>query len=559
MKGKMFLKGIALLVSAGMVAGALSGCGSSQDESSNDVSGTTQGSSSESSIGSSTESQEKEAGYTDYSNGFSERVTIQIPVYDRAFEGWNPTDNYYTRWIQEEFGEKFNVNVQYVAIGRNTEVQDYMQLIAAGNAPDVIMNYDMPQMVNYYSEGAMQTIDLDEVAFYAPNYYEALGETINTYGQLDGDTVFFFAERNAIYYDAIEVVRLDWLEEVGLKLPTNLEERETMGKAWKDAGLGTIGDKLWVQSFTYQYPFITDEDEMDLAMYLDLSIASFTWEPTKEYLRTYNRMYNDGIYDSEFYLNKEDQDAKADFVSGKTGTYEFRISSNTDVISSLLANNPDAKLAVLDPTSKSPDGTAKYYEYPPYGMIMGVDSTTSDEERAALWMFFEWMKQAENLFFLQNGIEGETYTLDADGVAIAISDYAGEAKLSNNMNKDYWCLVQEVKDYGDEDKNKKANFSSLAPEGYEYLVEQSYDYCLKNADQGIITPIFTKSVSSSSEYSADLKAMWQEFYVDCITCAPEEFDDKYEEYCQEYLDGGYQDILDEKMSYIDSGDYIDAN
>ena len=44
-------------------------------------------------------------------------------------------------------------------------------------------------------------------------------------------------------------------------------------------------------------------------------------------------------------------------------------------------------------------------------------------------MFLDWMIQPENLFYLQNGVEGETYTLDADGLAILDSEYSGEAKL----------------------------------------------------------------------------------------------------------------------------------
>lgn len=558
-------KGIALFLTVTMAGGSLAGCitPKSSDIESNeakteiatagaeDAEATTLGKEV-------TEGVTAEGGYTDYSAGFSEKVTIQIPVYDRAFEGWNPTDNYYTRWVQSEFGDKYNVNVEYVAIGRNTEVQDFMQMIAAGNAPDIIMHYDMPQMVNYYSEEALQSINTDEMAYYAPDYYEKLANTIDTYGKLNGENTFFFAERNAIYYNEVELVRKDWLDQVGLDLPTNLAEREEMALSWKEAGLGTLGDKLWTQSFIFQYPFITTNDETEFATYLDLTVAPFTWEPTKSYLKAYNQMYNEGIYDSEFYLNVQDTDAVADFVSGKTGTLKFRMTSGTDVISTLLANDPAAELAVLDPASLSPDGTAQYYENPPYGLIMGINSTTSDEERAAVWMFLNWMIQPENLFYLQNGIEGETYTME-DGVAVAIEDYEGEAKCSANGNKDYWSLVQEILDYGDEEKTLKANFNVLAPEGYEYLVEQAYDYSVKNADQGIITPIFQQVVASSSEYSADLNEMWQEFYVACITCAPNDFEALYEKYCQEYLDGGYQEILDEKTSYIESGDFISVN
>ena len=36
----------------------------------------------------------------------------------------------------------------------------------------------------------------------------------------------------------------------------------------------------------------------------------------------------------------------------------------------------------------------------------------------------------------------------------------------------------------------------------------------------------------------------------------EEFDAKYADYCQQYLDGGYQAILDEKQALWDEGSYI---
>ena len=499
---------------------------------------------------------EDAGNYTDYSGGFPEKVTIQIPVYDRAFEGWNVTDNYYTRWIQSEFGDKYNVDVEYVAIGRSTEVQDYMQLIAAGNAPDIIFHYDMPQAVNYYGEGAIQPLDLEEIAYYAPTYYENMKDTIEKYGTLDGEHVFFFADREAIYYNNVTLIRQDWLDAVGAEMPTTREELEEVARKWKEAGLGTIGEILKVSSFIFEYPYFNESiTTEEYAQYLDLNVAPFTWEPAEEYLRTLNAEYNEGILDPEFYLRKDDESWKAQFVAGNVGTFKSYINSSTDVITSLLANNPDAKVAVMDPGAYG-TGDGYYYEYPPYGMIMGMNSAASEEERAAVWMFLEWMNQPENLFYLQNGIEGETYTLDENGLAVPVSDYDGEAKLSQNNNKDYWCLVQEVVDYGDEELNYKANLRTLAPEGYEELIEQAYNYAEEDKEFGIITPIFTKVVESSGEYSADLNAMWQEFSTSCITCAQEEFDELYAEYCQEYLDAGYQEILDEKAEYFEEGSYI---
>ena len=83
-----------------------------------------------------------------------------------------------------------------------------------------------------------------------------------------------------------------------------------------------------------------------------------------------------------------------------------------------------------------------------------------------------------------------------------------------------------------------------------------YDLQKKGESGGIITPIFSKAVQATTEYSADLNSLWQEAYVDCVTCSPDEFESKYEEYCQEYLDAGYQEILDEKASLIADGNVL---
>ena len=556
---KQIKRAAAIVMAAAMTTTLLAGCGGSGSSAaaSESAESTTSETSSEASTGEAAAS----GSYTDYSAGFPERVTIQIPVYDRGFENWNVADNYYTQWVQQEFGEKYNVDVEYVAISRSNEVTDYMQMIAAGTAPDIIMHYDMPHAVSYYDEGAMQDIDYDELAFYAPTYWAKMQETIETYGTIDDHQAFIFAERDPYYYNWVTLIRKDWCDQVGMEVPTTWEELQEVLAAWQEAGLGTYNHELIIGSFTYFYPWIeegtTDEE---LALYLDLNVAPFTWSATENYLRAFNEMYNAGTLDPNFYLTTDDAMEKGKFVSGECGTYSFYMSNGTDVFTSLLANDPDAEVAILNstPSIVAEGYTPYYYEYPSYGMIMGINSQSTDEERAAVYMFLEWLSQPENLTYMQYCVEGETYTVGEDGINTLVADYTGEAALSQNQNKDYWCLVVESITYGDEEMDLTANKSLLAPAGYEDLIQQSYDMCKANEDAGLISPIFTSVVESSADYTADLKALWQEAYVACITAAPEDFDATYEEYCQEYLDAGYQDILDEKQELIDAGSVIYA-
>lgn len=558
MKKKMLQKVMGLVLVGAMAMGTLAGCGGTSTETAAEPKEETAAPAAEAKEETAEPAAEEPAAeasaYADYSNGFEETVTIQIPVYDRAFEGWNVTDNTYTQWVQSEFGDKYNVKVEYVAVGRSTEVADYMQMIGAGNAPDIIMHYDMPQAVNYYSEGATQALDVNEIANYAPTYYANLKDTIETYGSMDGETYFFFAERPTYYYNWVTLVRQDWLDAVGAQMPKNLDELNAVAAQWRDAGLGTLGEKLITNSFTYFYPFIgSSVDEKELALYSDLNCAPLTWKATENYLRNLNYQYNNGLTDPEFYLKDDDAKIKADFVAGKTGTYGFYISSGTDVISSLKANDANAEVAVLDVWAGVPEGNnAYYYQYPPYGMIMGINSDCTDEERAAVWMFLEWMSQPENLFKFQNGVEGESYTL-TDGLAVPVDGYAGEWKRSNNNNKDYWCLVVEAAVYDDDELTYQSRLKDLAPAGYEQLIADSKASCATQEEYGLFNTAFTKTLESSSEYAGDLKELWQELYVKCATCAEADFDATYKAACEEYLSAGYQDILDEKQALYDEG------
>lgn len=554
MKKFGFKRTVAVTMLATMGIGSLAGCSSKSTETNTNTKDTP--SSTPKTEASATPAATSEGAYKDYSAGFENNVTIQIPVYDRAFEGWNVTDNYWTKWVQSEFGDKYNVTVEYVAIGRSTEVNDYNQMLAAGTAPDIIFHYDMPQATSYYSQGAMQAIDLEEMKYYAPSYYDMTKEMTETYGQMDGDTYFFFAERPTAY-NWVTLIRKDWMDKVGASMPNNLEEFNTMLKAWKDAGLGNGGGSLVQNNFTYSYAFRDwPVNEEERTLYSDLSIADLTWEPSKQWLKNLNYQYNNGLIDPEFYLKTEDAQIKADFVAGKTGVYALYLTSNTDVISSLKANNPEAELAVMGPYAGVPEGNKPQGRaYWPFGMIMGINSTTSAEERAALWMYLDWMLQDDHLFTLQNGIEGKNYSFDSTGLATKVDGFTGDTALSKNNNKDYWCLWIESAQYSSDELNYKANLANWAPQGYEYLIEDAYKYFKETEEYQTVDPLYTVTLEKVAEYKTDLNELWKELYVKCVLAPEDQFESTYNNACDEYLKAGYSEILEEKKAAIAAHNY----
>lgn len=542
---------LTIIVAVMLVVGLLAGCSGKKN---NDASSS--GSSNPPS--SSSPSASTQGGDTDVSKGFEKNVTIEIPVYDRAFEGWNVTDNYYTRWMQKEFGDKYNVTLKYTAIARANEVQDFEQLLASRRAPDIIFHYDMPQALAYYSEDVLQPLDWDEIAQYAPTYWKNMGDTIKQYGTVDGKNVFFFAARPSVD-NYVELVRKDWVEKVGMKVEdlTSLEKYNEMLAKWKEAGLGVGTEALVQNNYIYSYAFRDwPIDPKERALYSDLGVADLTSAASERYLRNLNYQYNNGLIDKEFYLRTDEAKKKAEFVAGKVGSFGFYLTNNTDVIDATLKNNPGAEFAVMPPTAKVPEGfKPQGRAYWPFGFIMGINYESTKEERIAVWMFLEWMSQPENLFMLQNGIEGQNYTLDGDGIAIKNADFKGESVLSQNNNKDYWALVTEIAQYPDPEVTRKSYYLNWAPKGYEYLVDSLLANYAATAEYRTPDALFSVVLTKVSEYKADLNSLFQELYVKCVLAPADKFDATYEDAKKKYLDAGYQQILDEKQKAIDAGQF----
>ncbi|NOU78970.1 ABC transporter substrate-binding protein [Paenibacillus sp. LMG 31459] len=539
-------KGFASLMMASvMTAGMLAGCSGGNDK---------QSAGTDTPAASSNQSE----GFADYSQGFKEKVAIDIPVYERAFEGWNVSDNYYTRWVQAEFGDKYNIDVNFVPISRSSEVTDYEQLLASHKAPDIIFHYDMPQALTYYGEDVMQTLNYAEIENYAPTYWANLGETIQQYGKVDDKNTFFFAARPEAD-NFVSIIRKDWVEQVGMKVEdlTSLEKYNEMLAKWKEAGLGVTAGNLIKDFYSYNYAFREwPVDQAYRALYSDVSVADFTSADTERFLRNLNYQYNNGLVDKEFYLRSDDNKIKSEFVAGKTGNYAFYLTNNADVFAATLANNPDAEFAVIPPNAMVPEGyKPQGRAYWPFGFIMGINYETTDEERAAVWMYLEWLSQPENLFKFQNGIEGENYTLDAEGIAVKNPDYKGESVLSTNNNKDYWGLVTEIAQYPDAEKTLQSNLRNWSPAGYEYLAEDMVKYYNEVAEFRTPDAMFSVVLEKVNEYKADLNSLFQDLYVKTVLAPEAEFDAAYADAKKSFLDAGYQEILDEKQAAIDAGQF----
>lgn len=502
---------------------------------------------------------------------FAETVTITVPVYDRSKVGYPAVDdNYWTQYIQKEFGDKYNIDVNYVAIPRGDVMTKYSLLIAAEETPTIMMEYDYPKVAQWANDGAMQVIDLEAFKAVAPTYYGKMVENNQLgYTDINGETYFVLSERpyyNTTYTYAT-FVRMDWLRQVGYDhVPTSYEEHKDAlnkiieaGLCEHPLGLG-IPTSAYVTNFGYRDIPV---DEAEWVMHSSLGTASLSWEPTKKYLKRLNDEYHMGWYSSEFDLEKDSKgssvdQAQTDFINGKLYQYGGYMAANVDWLNAFYENNPDAELAVASNYAVVEPGVideAQLRADNPFGMIVGFSSYATEDQLKAAWMLMEWMIQPENLFVLENGVEGVTYNLDEKGLPVMVGDYTGEEMLNHNMNIDMTCLVHASKVIG----TIEDSIAAITPQGlpqdlYPMLVANYYE--LKEiADKGnaYSDPVFAVAIESESEYSASLLSLYQESFAKLVKCDPAEFDALYEELSQEYLDAGYQEIIDERLEAYENG------
>ena len=500
---------------------------------------------------------------------FAERVKITVPVYDRSKEGYPAVDdNYWTRWVQENFGDKYNIDVQYVAIPRGDVMTKYSLLIAADDTPTILMEYDYPKVAQWANDGAMTTIDLEAFAKVAPTCYQAMVDNNQlSYTNINGETYFVLTERP--YYNTTfayaNFVRMDWLRKVGYDhVPQNYEEQKDALNKMIEAGLCEyplglgIPTAAYIQNFGFRdFPV----DEAEWAMHSSLGTPGFPWYPTERMMKRFNDEYNMGWYSSEFDLEKNSQGAstdilQTDFINGKTYRYGGYIASNMAWLTAFYENNPDAELAVESPLAAVEEGvnTGCIRADNPFGMIVGFSSLATEDQLKAAWMLMEWMIQPENLFVLENGIEGETYELDENGLPVML-DYTGEHMLNHNNNIDMTCLVHASKKVGTIEQTIAQMSPVGLPQDFTQALIDNY-YALKAlADEGkaYSDPVFAVAIESESEYSAALLSLWQEYYAKLIKCKPEEFEGLFAQYSQEFLDAGYQEIIDERLEAYEAG------
>ena len=577
MKKSILQRILATAMVGTMTAGMLVGCGDSSssttttsDTQSATETQTAETTTTETAQAETTETTETVAGIDGWTP-FENQVTLRVAVYDRGDAGNGASDvenNYWTNWVQENFGDKYNINVEYVGITRSDVMTDYAMLASTDTLPTLCMEYDYDKLATWASDGYLQPIDIEQFKTIAPTYWanmEANGLTGYTKFGDEDYMVLGMRPYGNTNYTFVTWYRKDWLAEAGYdSYPSTATELLEAYAKMKENGHEYLlsGSKVAGAGADQNYAFRDyPQDETTWATTGDYQIPALSTEAQKRLLKWNNELYNEGYINPEYYLRSA-SDVEADFINGKAFTWSGYVSSTMNVLNSFYEANPDAELGVVvcDSTFTQDSTWGSSNAFRPnniFGAMVAFANNATEDEVKAGEMYLEWMAQDENLFTMTWGIEGVNFNYDENGNPVAVGDQTGLAEQQgHNNNVDYWMVVTASKSFGD----IESDIAAINPQG---LPQDFYDDLLANykgqlalyeSGYANVDCLFGGALDSVTEYGTALKEeVYPEYRDQLVMCAPEEFDALYDELSQKYLDAGYQEVIDERQAMLEAG------
>lgn len=581
MKKNTLQKVLATVLVGAMTMGVFTGCGNSDTPASNDAESKTESkaeSKTESSAAESSTETPAVAGIDGFTP-FEKTVTLKIPVYQRATPNGaaDAGNNYWTEWIRTNFGEKYNIDVDFAdyVIPRGQENEMYAQWASVQDLPTVCFEYDYPDLTLYQSEGYLQEYDIEWFKQIAPTYWAAMEENgLDEFTKINGENVLLIGTRpyGQTNYQFVTFYRKDWVEAAGWdKYPTDPDELlklyakiDELGLCNGDYLLG--GTRVEGNGVDQNYAYRTYPQDKELwATTGDYNVPALSTDAQKAFLKKQNELYNLGYIDKEYNLKTSDY-AISDFVSGKCFTYSCYSTNTVQALDEFYAANPDAHLGIVvnpGPETYADGSCTGYRPNSIFGQYIGFSATATEDEMKAFAMYLEWMSQPEVLFTLQWGEEGVNFNYDENNTpkAIPVAEQPADKMMSHNNNVDMWCLVTATASLGDVDKDIMAITPLNYPDSDQFFkdIKANYEGQLACYNAGMASPdcSFTVSIAANDEYKDVLYTKYATLRDKIVMGSVEDFEKNYEEASKEYLESGYQAIIDEKKAAFDAGNYVE--
>lgn len=409
-------KFLSLLTATAMIATSLAGCGQGGGSRETAKAPETQAQTQSTETAGATQS----ADFT-YPMAASGKLTYWSPLNDNVAANYaNLGDTPFGKALMAQTG----VDIEFMHPPLNQHVEQFSLILADGNLPDV-MEYDWLPLYPGGPEKAINDgviLPLNDIfEQYCPNLTKYLAENPDIDRMIQTDEGHYYAfpfirGNEKLCVTIGPMLRKDWLDDLGLEVPTTIDEWHTVLTAFKEQKGATA-------PFTYEQDReqLRDTDPFAYAynstrtFYLgsDGKIHYGAAEPGfKEYLTTMAQWYKEGLIDADLATLSIDQ-VSAKMTNGTAGASVGCSGSRLGVwTKAAQATNPDYELIA------APYPTTQKGAYPEFGQIenqysgrasVAITTSCKDIERAARMLDYGY---GENGHLLYNfGAVGESYNM----------------------------------------------------------------------------------------------------------------------------------------------------
>lgn len=480
-------------------------------------------------------------------NAKPKQVELKVEVFERSLPGYKGDDNYWTKWIQKNFGDPNNIKVKFVPVPRSEEINKLNILMASNDAPDIVFTYNYETVYNYVKLGGLT--DLTKlVDKHGKNLKKFLGTDVLERGSFEGKQ-YLIPARRILTGCFGAFIRKDWLDKLGLPVPKTRDELYKTLKAFKEKDPGNVGKDrviplaldLNIQNVTWSSRLLIDTFVEPMDFTKEHSTLLWYKPGFKEGIRFLNKMYNEGLISPDFALDKDSKILEKDTAQGRVGflmqNYDFPYRTSPGLALELKKNVPGGEFVPVDSFANAKGKTRKRM-YDPTGLFIMVPKSSKRAVEAIKYL--EWMSDPKVMDFLVNGEKGTNYKEYQDGIPINIP-IEGEKRLTMDI-----AIIVNGKDFGNIDKNITALSLGYAPEFKDYI-KKAYKQSI-TAD----VPYYELSfpIASAAKYAKSILEKDNEIFVKSLTCKPADFDGVFDKLVKEHYDLYAKEVMADRLAYI---------
>ena len=409
---------MALLLAGVMGVGMMSGCGSSKSADSGKV------------------VREESDEPIDVLNQ-DEKMKLSIV----CLQGYTQPDSEMQKWMED----RYNLDIDIIALPGWSDATSKISLLMGDETqrPDIIWWWNMEADYTKWVDAGL----LVDVSPYMKKYTNMVAY----YNSVDPGVMFYASGDNGNYRIPGDVaepacetlwIRKDWLDNLGLAVPTTLDELEDClyKFTFDDPDGNGVDDTYGWNGDGYDYrtfwPWIQGSGDGNGRMdFLRLEDGSYIYGPTtddcKEWLGRVAKLYADGVIDPSIITDTDRDEEMANGGFGATYSWVSWNNPSSGTMQSFYASNPDAEWIPIDMVSGDTGNPQDEPATIAAWCYFGITNVCSDPERA--YAIFDDMATPENWIHKKFGVEGRDYKDNGDGTYEIINPGDGAVNTEQNL------------------------------------------------------------------------------------------------------------------------------